>query len=505
MKTLKFAVILLVLPCLLFGEITRKVIFRVGSGFPRDVSFFSGDKEVAKESFDDAGKITRTGIIPDGLVKEYGDNKKLLSTWNYQLSKLNGKSELYFPTGELMAEVAYNNDLVESANIYTKEKEPLVKISGPSADNIEFNIKADTLIPLSWIFFSVESNNSSFLQGAELDAERKCSFITSSIGRIYGIKKEKIHELKTSASGGSFRNKNEMVSEKSVTGGLRQTMKNSFVVYKMFIITGLGGKKPEEIREMLGKIQSYGVKDVKEFGILPAEANAVLREIKGRLKLSLDEMLNVKSDSEFVSFTGQPGFTGFGFSFSQDSIIATLKYEAIQKAKAKIRLATDAFKNYNIRYADIKFDYTEDIGSIDPKVNEVKYAVTFDKSALSKGTGIEVNVRKCVYSAFIFKENTTERILPSEGAKYVTLYLDITNSGKKELRGLNPKWKLIDSKGYEHLPTREEKNIVSSKKPLQPESSVKTMVIFQMNEDCTAAELIGNNYPQPQIKCKIVQ
>ena len=533
-KLIRLAIIVF-LPCLLLGETIRKVTFRNSSGFTKDAVCLADSKEIAKESFDDTGKVTRTGSVPDGVVKEYSESKKIFANWNYKDNMLNGMSQFFFNTGEIMAEITFKNDDIESANIYSKTKELLVKIKGRTVDTIEFNIKGEAYIPSTWICYLITSAESPFLQGAELDVQRKAAFITSSLGRIYGIKDDLVTELKTASSSGDFNIVTKTATQRNVKSQMETYQKNYYVVSKLFLVQGLGAKKSDEVQEMVGKILSYGAIKAKDYSITPQEMSNVLQLYKGGSQASLDEVLafswwrNFFSNDPYgmyMSYNTSRGSSGLASSFryssdfGQQQIIAILKFKALQQAKDKIKVVIEVLKALSIKYTDVKFDYNEVLGEFDENKHETKYIVTIDKNRVEvsytppssppppvaekpPAKVIDVKITKCVYADFILKEKTLEKIPPAEGAKYVTLYLEVVNASKKELRNLRADWKLIDSKDYEHSPVVEEKNLVNSKIPLQPESSVKTKLIFQMNKDCLGKELIGTTYPKSEVRCKI--
>ena len=89
-----------------FAEVTAKTVLK-SDGILVKV-FYSKDKEIAKEVLGKPGEVIKTtGKIPDGIVKEYYDNGKLMAKYNYKNSKLEGVSKWYYENGSLRGERNY--------------------------------------------------------------------------------------------------------------------------------------------------------------------------------------------------------------------------------------------------------------------------------------------------------------------------------------------------------------------------------------------------------------
>ena len=95
-----------------FAEITTVVVKNQDNTLTR--VFYSGGKEIARQVKDAKNNVIKTsGKIPDGIVKEFNDDGKLLFEWNYKNGKLNGTSKSYFLSGELLEEMIYKDNKQE--------------------------------------------------------------------------------------------------------------------------------------------------------------------------------------------------------------------------------------------------------------------------------------------------------------------------------------------------------------------------------------------------------
>jgi len=91
-----------------FAEVTTVVVKNPDQTVTK--IFYSEGKEIAQQTLDSQGKVTKTtGTIPDGVAKEYLDNGALQYDWNYKNGKLEGVSKEFFLTGELLEDILYKN------------------------------------------------------------------------------------------------------------------------------------------------------------------------------------------------------------------------------------------------------------------------------------------------------------------------------------------------------------------------------------------------------------
>ncbi len=83
----------------------RKETFFTGEGSYRQVRYCQGAREVANELYDKNGHLLRkTGVIPDGVVKEYYGNGTLKGETAFKDGSANGRGVNYYPGGEIFEE-----------------------------------------------------------------------------------------------------------------------------------------------------------------------------------------------------------------------------------------------------------------------------------------------------------------------------------------------------------------------------------------------------------------
>ncbi|OGF47856.1 MAG: hypothetical protein A2452_12160 [Candidatus Firestonebacteria bacterium RIFOXYC2_FULL_39_67] len=92
-----------------FPEVVKKTTKKNEKGFTREVTYYNGDQEIAKEIIDESWKSTVTGKIPDGIVKEYYESGELYIEWNYKNNKKDGLSKAYYKDGKVSGEWNYKN------------------------------------------------------------------------------------------------------------------------------------------------------------------------------------------------------------------------------------------------------------------------------------------------------------------------------------------------------------------------------------------------------------
>ncbi len=76
-------------------------------GNPREVVYFLKDEEVARESFDEEGNISRLGVMPDGVVEEYYDSKTIKVKSRFKNGRRNGRTREYYENGKPKALINY--------------------------------------------------------------------------------------------------------------------------------------------------------------------------------------------------------------------------------------------------------------------------------------------------------------------------------------------------------------------------------------------------------------
>ncbi len=147
MKKVLLFLLLVLIPAIVFAEITKKVVERYPDintgdvtllGQPKTVLYLnSNGNEVAKELYDEKGNVLETtGKIPDGTVKEYFESGKLLAEYTYKAGKLEGVSRGYYESGAFKGEWNYKAGTLEG----------IVKVYFETGNlNYEMNYKDDEL------------------------------------------------------------------------------------------------------------------------------------------------------------------------------------------------------------------------------------------------------------------------------------------------------------------------------------------------------------------------
>ena len=103
-----------------FAEVTRKATPNPDRTI--EFVFYSKGKEVARQLVDKDGIILKTtGKVPDGVVKEYYESKKLKSEYYYKDNKLEGTIKQYYESGLLREESNYKKGKLDGKyrNYYT--------------------------------------------------------------------------------------------------------------------------------------------------------------------------------------------------------------------------------------------------------------------------------------------------------------------------------------------------------------------------------------------------
>ena len=73
--------------------------------------FYSGGKELARQTLDDSGNIQQTiGTIPDGVVKGYYESGTVEYACTYRDNKLEGTVTVYYESGKVMQEWSYKDN-----------------------------------------------------------------------------------------------------------------------------------------------------------------------------------------------------------------------------------------------------------------------------------------------------------------------------------------------------------------------------------------------------------
>ena len=104
--------ILTVLPCISENIVKLE---RDDNGITTARVYYTDDKEVARMTLKDDEIVKATGNIPDGVIKGYTDDGKILeSEVTYKKGKKEGTAKQYFSdSGILWFEVVYKNDKLD--------------------------------------------------------------------------------------------------------------------------------------------------------------------------------------------------------------------------------------------------------------------------------------------------------------------------------------------------------------------------------------------------------
>ena len=83
MKKLTYIILMMLIPAVVFCDITRKVTSSYPDGSPKEAVYLDNNKEIAKETYQEKGGATITGSVPDGKIKELNDAGKVIAEWNF--------------------------------------------------------------------------------------------------------------------------------------------------------------------------------------------------------------------------------------------------------------------------------------------------------------------------------------------------------------------------------------------------------------------------------------
>lgn len=113
MKTISVCLLIIFLSTAVsYAEIMRK--FVENKDGTHEFIFYNKGKEIAKQTEDKNGTIIKTtGIIPDGIVKQYYDDGSLFGEWNYKGGKLEGTSTIFYTSGEVRIKWNYKDNTLE--------------------------------------------------------------------------------------------------------------------------------------------------------------------------------------------------------------------------------------------------------------------------------------------------------------------------------------------------------------------------------------------------------
>ena len=88
------------------ADVIRKTQVARGSDYTLSI-FYSGGKEIARESISADGEHQQSGVIPDGKVRFYDEYNQMYGEEYYSAGKKDGPAKTYFNDGRLKSETKY--------------------------------------------------------------------------------------------------------------------------------------------------------------------------------------------------------------------------------------------------------------------------------------------------------------------------------------------------------------------------------------------------------------
>ena len=111
-----YIILILIISNTAYSELTRKVVKKYFNSAPREVIYFNNNIEIVKEMIAEDGKVIKTiGRIPDGIIKEYYNDGKVMAEWNYKDGVYNGINRVYHRNGKMSVECNYKNGVLNGA------------------------------------------------------------------------------------------------------------------------------------------------------------------------------------------------------------------------------------------------------------------------------------------------------------------------------------------------------------------------------------------------------
>jgi hypothetical protein len=91
-----------------FSEVIRKVTSRYSDDSLREVVYMFDNNIIAKETYEQSGRFTLTGGIPDGPVREYDKEGKLDREEIYSRNKRTGVIRFFDDNGKIKQEGTFS-------------------------------------------------------------------------------------------------------------------------------------------------------------------------------------------------------------------------------------------------------------------------------------------------------------------------------------------------------------------------------------------------------------
>lgn len=106
---------------------------------------------------------------------------------------------------------------------------------------------------------------------------------------------------------------------------------------------------------------------------------------------------------------------------------------------------------------------------------------------------VQIKVLDCKFVDFLIKgkEENQIKVLPSKGAKFLEMKVEVKNISDHELKFLGSRWSLIDDNGNVHKPIIYDTSKISRflDRPLQPELTMELDFTFEIAKERTALKL----------------
>jgi len=108
--------------------VTRVVSFKEGERFEQ-IRYYCNDKEIAMEVYDKNGILLyATGIIPDGIVREYYRIGVLKKEITFKDGRAHGRGIDYYPSGEIFEESTFMQGHLHGPNrMYRRDGAPWIE------------------------------------------------------------------------------------------------------------------------------------------------------------------------------------------------------------------------------------------------------------------------------------------------------------------------------------------------------------------------------------------
>ena len=199
------------------------------------------------------------------------------------------------------------------------------------------------------------------LRAAEIESARKVDFLTYNIGRLFKVKKEsfKSFGFEPEMIQQTMRQANT-IKQRDMNGNIIDRVQQRYNITKYVVVNDLGGKKFEEVCEILDKAIDYGAIAVAE---IPKTDNAVSSETS--LGSGGTQMNAVKGATKlkFNSNTKNPANKLVNYHFNEgtlEKLIKSAKDQAYKEAKDKVEKIKAVLK---FKESEMDINFAESINA----------------------------------------------------------------------------------------------------------------------------------------------